>query len=224
MFASQSPIFADLKQNVGNLIVNALAVAGAGAFGYFLTRSIIWAICKFGLQKNPPARISKLLGILGGVAMAILIAGLLFQGQGGGGWGFGPGFGFGTGTGVADGTNKTEPTASQTKPESTETSVPTPKTANPLRIRMLGGQNVKTEDGKLVIYQPLPGNEAYTLDRLKSIIRDRMQDQPNRPAIKEIVIIIEKDSVAHNHDAVLKLQQFALDQGLTVTIQRPPNS
>jgi hypothetical protein len=222
MWVSFAPLFADLKSNIGNMVVNVLAVAGAGAFGFFLTRGIIWLIGKLAFNKKPPQQVSRLLGILGAVAMALLVAALLFQGQGGGGWGFGPGFGFGTGSGdSSNSSNTTESKNGKTNQEITNTS--TPKTGNPLRIRMLGGKNVKLEDDKLVIYQPEPGSEAYTLDRLKPLIRDRMQDKPGVPAIHEIVIIIEKDSVAHNHDAVLKLDQFAKDQGLTVTIQRPAN-
>jgi hypothetical protein len=221
MLASFALIFADLKSNIGNMVVNVLAVGGAGAFGFFLTRGIIWLIGKLAFNKKPPQQVSRLLGILGAVAMALLVAGLLFQGQGGGGWGFGPGFGFGTGSGESSNGSSTTESNGKTSQELTDTS--TPKTGNPLRIRMLGGKNVRMEDDKLVIYQPEPGGEAYTLDRLKRLIRDRMQDKPGEPAIHEIVIIIEKNSVAHNHDAVLKLDQFAKDQGLTVTIQRPAN-
>ncbi len=217
-------LVADLGLNIGTMIVNALAVAGAGAFGYFATRFVIWFVGKFVIHRKPPPQISKVIGLFGGVAMALLIAGLLFKGQGGGGWGFGPGFGFGTGAGTSSTeTSSTEPTTKKSNPE-TVTSTPTPKTPNPLRIRMLGGNNVQKVDGDLAFYQPEPGNEAYTLDRLKSLIRDRMQATPDRPAIAEIVIVIEKDSVAHNHPAVIKLEQFGKDQGLTVTIQRPPGT
>lgn len=219
MLVCFAPIFADLSSNIGNIVVNGLAVAGAGAFGYFLTRGTIWLVGKFAFNKKPPQQVSRILGFLGAVAMALLVAGLLFRGQGGGGWGFGPGFGFGTGSGQ-NGSSTTEPKSGD---EKVHTSAATPKTANPLRIRMLGGKNVKMEGENLVIYQPEPGNEAYTLERLKPLIRDRMQDKPGEPAIHEIVIVIEKESVAHNHDAVLRLDQFAKDQGLTVTIQRPAN-
>jgi hypothetical protein len=219
-----APIFADLTSNIGNIVVSGLAVAGAGAFGYFLTRGTIWLVGKFAFNKKPPQQVSRILGFLGAVATALLVAGLLFHGQGGGGWGFGPGFGFGTGSGgSSNGSSATEPKSGQSGDERENTSTATPKTANPLRIRMLGGKNVKMEGGNLVIYQPEPGNEAYTFERLKPLIRDRMQEKPGLPAIHEIVIVIEKESVAHNHDAVLRLDQFAKDQGLTVTIQLPAN-
>jgi hypothetical protein len=214
-------MFADFKQNIGDVAVNTLAVAGAGAVGYFGIQLTIWLICKFGLHKETPKRVSRLLGILGGIALALFVAGFLFQGGGGGGW-FGMGFGLGGGTGNSSAnTSKNDPTSSKTNHESPSASS-VPKTNNPLRIRMLGGEKAKVGD-ELRFYQLESGDEKLTLDKIKPIVRERMQDKPDRPAIKEIVIIIEKDSVAYNHEAVQKLEQFAKDQGLTVTIQRPPS-
>src|SRR5262245_11544691 len=212
-------MFANLDQNIGAFAVNGLAVAGAGAVGYFGTQLLIWLICKFGLHKETPKRVSKLLGILGGIALALFVAGFLFQAGGGGGW-FGLGIGLGGGTGSSSAnTSKNDPTSPKSNHESTSASS-VPKTANPLRIRMLGGEKAKVGD-ELRFYQLESGVEKLTLDQVKPIVRERMQDKPERPAIKEIVVIIEKESVAYNHEAVQKLEQFARDQGLTVTIQRP---
>jgi hypothetical protein len=214
-------MFADFKDNIGNFAVNGLAVAGAGAVGYFGVQLTIWLICKFGLHKETSRRVSKLLGVLGGIALALFVAGFLFQAGGGGGW-FGMGLGFDGGTGNSSAnTSKNTSTSPRSNHEST-TAASVPKTANPLRIRMLGGEKAKVGD-ELRFYQLESGDEKLTLDKIKPIVRERMQDKPDRPAIKEIVVIIEKDSVAYNHEAVQKLEQFARDQGLTVTIQRPPS-
>ena len=209
--------FAALGQEIGSWVVSVLAIAGAGALGYFLTTVCIVLICKMALHKPAPRRVTKLVSILGGVTVALFVGFLAFHG-GGGGLGFGPGFGFGGG-------DKTDPgeissaASPKTNPEKTDTTKGPPSSS--MSIRMLGGDKAPRIGGDFGYYQPEPGKEAYTLDKLKPLIRERMQDKPDAPAIKEIVIVIEKDSVAHNHDAVLKLKQFAQDQGLTVSVRLP---
>ena len=48
------------------------------------------------------------------------------------------------------------------------------------------------------------------------IILERMKA---KPPVRGIVIIIEEDSVAHNHSAVKRLEEFAKDEQLAVTHQ-----
>ena len=142
---------------------------------------------------------------------------LAFHG-GGGGLGFGPGFGFGGGD-KTDSSEKTSPASPKTDTEKIDTTKA--PVSDLMRIRMLGGDRAPRIGDDFGYYQPEPGKEAYTLEKLKPLIRERMQDKADGPGIKEIVIVIEKDSVAHNHDAVLKLKQFAQDQDLTVSVRLP---
>jgi hypothetical protein len=180
-----------------------------------LTAVTFGLICKLGLHKSTPKRVQKLLGILGGVATALFVGFLVFHG-GGGGWGFGPGLGFGGG-GKSGSTEKSNPTSSRNKPEIAE--APKVQPSDSMRIRMLGGDNVRDER----FYQLELGNEVYTLESLKPLIRTQMQGKPGVPGIKRIVIVIEKDSVAHDHYAVVNLDKYAHDQGLTVAVERPPS-
>src|SRR5437868_4392587 len=151
--------FADMQQNIGNFVVSGLAVAGAGVIGYLLTLLLLWLISKFAFDKKLPKPITRFVCILGGVAVALLVAGLLFHGGGGGGWGFGPGFGFGTGSGTGEEKQK-QPDGKDSGPPKTPRQDPTENTgtaagaAAPLQVLMLGGDRVKgSNEAELTYYQ-----------------------------------------------------------------------
>jgi len=216
--------FADMQQNIGNYVVSALAVAGAGVIGYLLTLFLLWLISKFAFDKKLPKPVTRLVGILGGVALALLVFGLLFNGGGGGGWGLGPGLGFGTGSGTGEEKQK-QPDGKDAGPpktprqDSTEITGNEAGAATPLQVLMLGGDRVKgTSEAELTYYQVLPDGKAYNLADLKSLIRERKN---NKPPIRELLIIIRSDSVSHDHPAVKRLETFVHDEGLAIRYQKP---
>lgn len=213
-----------MGQNIGNFVVSALAVAGAGAVGYFLTAFLLWLITKFAFDKKLPQPVSRAVSVLGGVAVALLVVGLLFNGGGGGGWGLGPGFGFGTGNGTGENKekqpeNKDTGTPKTPRQDSTDNTGTEAGAAAPLQVLMLGGDRVKgSTEAELTYYQVLPDGKAYNLGDLKSVIRERKN---GKPALRELLLIIRSDSVAHDHPAVKRLETFAHDEGLAIRYQKP---
>lgn len=202
-------LVADVAEQVGKQVINVLAVAGSGAVGYFLTFALIWISCRMTIQRQPPKQVTKILSTLGAVACGIAAFFLLFNGAGGGGgWGFGPGMGFGTGS-----TQKAGPTQAQTVPVRTTQNDPGPS-ASALRIRILGGVKVKERRFFLVDGESSPRD----LPEMKQLLRDRAKPMGEKPPIREVIIIVDNDSVARDHVAVRQLEEFVKEQLLTVSI------
>lgn len=213
-------LFADVAQRVGNTIIQILAVAGAATVGYFLVRGLTWLICRATIQKQPPKQVSHILGIVGAVAVGAAAFFLLFYGDGGGGFGFGPGGGwFGAGSGKAE-IGSTQ-TSTQRKSEP-PTDPPTPKTPSKIpaksqfAVRVLGGTDVVDEK-----FFRIDGEQAaLTLADVQKAIRDRKA--ANKDSIQEIVILVYPDSVARDHEKVLALKNFGVNEGLLVSIPENP--
>lgn len=216
-----TPLFADMAQQVGNTIIQALAVAGAAAVGYFVTRGLVWLICRATIHKQPPKQLSHIIGALAAAALGLAAFFFLFMGEGGGGWGFGPGGGwFGTGSGGASVGVTT--TTTQTKFESPPIPLPpmpkSPQTSPKaqLAIRMLGGDDVKEER----FYRVEGQERALTLAEVQKLIRDRKNAAKDK--IQEIVILVYRDSVSRDHEKVLALKNFGINEGLLVSIPENP--
>jgi hypothetical protein len=138
-----------------------------------------------------------------------------------GGWlvmlGFGGGLGFfgggeGSGNGPAAGVQSAASVPADTKavklPAKPEVAAVTPQS---LRIRLLGGPRVVGEK----FYQIDNAPQAMTLSELQKKISEQKQH-----GLKAIEILIYQNSVARNHPAVHSLEDWAGQQGLSVTI--PP--
>jgi hypothetical protein len=212
-------LFADLTQNVGNTVVNGLAVAGGAAVGYFGTWLLTWGLCRATIHKTPPKSVQKLLNVVGAIAGGLIVAALLFKG-GGSGWGSGSGWNLFGGSGK-DGEQpvNSNPTYPGGPTNPTHPTQPIKPDSSPvLRIRMLGGNDVKGDR----FYQIVGDATARTLDELKPIVRERMQPPGGQPGIRTVEIIIDPDSVARNHPAVKQLENFARGEDLTVNISVQP--
>jgi hypothetical protein len=223
MPAPPSIPLADVSEKFGGLIINGLAVAGAGLIGYFVTLLLVWLVGKAALNRKVPTPLRRILCVVGGVAAALAVYAMLFHGgggHGGGGWGLlGSWLGFG----------KSELVSTELKPQATHPEVP-PRTesqshavaaeaAAPLRILMLGGERVKgSSESELTYYQLQPEERPLNLAQVKDLIRERKKA---KPPLHEIVIMIQGDSVARGHLAVKQLADFASDEGLAISYQVP---
>lgn len=211
----------DVGQRIGQFIVNILAVAGAGLIGYLLTATTLWLVVRVALRRRLPKQVTKLTSITGGIALALLIAWMAFFGTGGGfGWG-GLGFGGGSDGGLGAGSLTeavdTEPQVApkpQPGPAQSEKNADSPA-APPLSILLLGGDRVRGDsEDDLTFYQILPDGAAMGFRQIKGALRQRKSDQP---PLREIILIIRHDSVAQNHPAVRRIEEWAKDEGLTVS-------
>lgn len=213
---------ADVGQWIGHLIMSVLAVAGAGLIGYLLTATTLWLLVRVILRRRLPRQVTKLASITGGVALALLISWMAFYGTGGGfGWGFGLGGGSEKGLvpgGPEEPVTVTAANEDSAGPQSSQTKTETPlesSSAPPLSILLLGGSRVKGNDADdLTFYQILPDGAEMGFRQIKVALRQRKSEQP---PLREIVLVIRHDSVAQNHPAVRRIEEWARDEGLTVT-------
>jgi|SRR5579864_3439917 len=211
-------LLADFAENIGNSVVNILAVAGGAAIGYFAVWGIVWGGCRATIHKTPPKTAQKLLNVGGAIVGGLIVFALLFKGDGTG-WGSGSGWNLFGGSGK--GNSQTDSTRATTRTQPTTPTLQETNAGNPvvLRIRVLGGKNVQEKRYYVVEQEPT----AYTLRDLEPIIRDRMQAKSGRPAINSIEIVLDPNQdVDWGHEAVVKLEKFARGEGLTVNTPKKP--
>ena len=82
--------------HAGKVVIGALAVGGGFLVGNLLTLLACRVLAKFAFKQRLNETLEKALRVIGGIAVAILVAFLVFRG--GSGWGFGGG-GSGEGSG-----------------------------------------------------------------------------------------------------------------------------
>lgn len=201
------PPFALFDFNYVQFLVNCLAVGGGFLVGYLSAGAVAWWIDRTFLRKKTPPTLHRASRILGGLALAIIVALLLF-GKGGTGLGGGQGEGLGSGTG-ATGTGPTaEPVETKPKPPAPAKDVPIP-TAR-IRVTMLGGADVKDKRFYLIDDDSAP----KTFEEAKSAIRAKADAAPEKPAVE--VRFTVRNALPQDHPAVRQLADWARESGLTV--------
>lgn len=192
--------------DLGMLIVKCLAVLGGTAVGAYGGGLFIKLAARFFRQKPPP-KVVRLTRMMGGLALGLLVYAWVFGsggeggmgGAGGGWWPFGQKGG--KGNVVA-------------KPGETSTTTPEPSVTNTgvesLTVTMLGGERVLEQRFYLIGSDP-PRN----LPAVRDVISARTKQNAN---LKQLDIVIYKDSVDRDNPAVTVLVQWARDNGLTPRI------
>ncbi|HEY1379736.1 MAG TPA: hypothetical protein VGF55_23230, partial [Gemmataceae bacterium] len=203
--------------DLGQIVVKALAVAGGAAVGALLTGAIVGLIIRQLFRKPQPPAVRTLVRILGGVAGGLAVAVLLFSGMGGGGWGIGS-WGLGTGKGTGDSASARTAATQPDKPSPPEPppkSLPTTPESTRVRVIMLGGDLVRNG----AAYRVEGERQARTLADVQQVIRRRMAADP--PA-KALDILIYENSVARGTAPVDDLELWARQNGLTVNVVTAP--
>ena len=192
-------------------VVKLLAVVGGAALGALVV-GLVLRFCGWWLGANKgPRRLAWLLRGLGGVAGGWLVWLMLTAPGGSGLFGGGGSLFGGRGTGPDTGREAASaPTQPAEKPSSARAATTPGATVS---VTMLGGQRVV--GGRFYLLEG--AKEPLTLDELKRAVKERRQQNPELWVIE---IKIYQDSVSGNHPAVKDLEQWAMDNGLTVS--RPP--
>lgn len=115
---------AAMFDNAGKFVLGALAVAGGFLVGNLLMLLVCRVVAKMAFHSRMNRRFEQALRILAGIAVAVLVAWLVFRG--GPGWGFG-----GTGTGDGEGAGGQD---SSTNPSNPDTPRATPKKSPPSEV------------------------------------------------------------------------------------------
>ncbi len=207
---------ANFVDDLGQIVVKTLAVAGGAAVGALLTGAIVGLIIRRLFGKPQPPAMRTLVRVLGGLAGSLAVAVLLFGGMGGG-WGIGS-WGLGTGKGGGDSASARTTATHPEKPPAPEPapkSLPPPSQDARVRVIMLGGDLVRNG----AAYRIEGERQARTLTDVQQVIRQRMAADP--PA-KALDIIIHENSVAADTVPVDDLKQWARQNGLTVNVVTAP--
>lgn len=178
-------LLADLTSGASNKLaeyaVKCLAVGGGFLVGYFVGRVLAWGIDRWVFAHKAPEQLKRVCALLCGLALAIVVALIVF-GSGGGGL-FGGGGGAGEGKGApSDDQGKPVPPAQKDEPKVVPPKVdpkpPEPKpTAGDLRVAILGGGDVQVgADGEGRFYLIDGEREPKSLPDLKQTIAARRKD------------------------------------------------
>jgi hypothetical protein len=183
------------------------AVVAGALFGFLGSGFVVRKSTKALIRKEAPHVIVFPFRVVGGA-----IGGWLVMFALGGGLGFGTGEGAGNGpaAGVQPSASLSNENRAANLPAKPQVPAPAPLT---LRIRLLGGPRVQGER----FYQLDDAPEPMTLEELEKSI-----DKRKEHGLKGIEILIYQNSVARNHPAVHNLEDWAGQQGLSVTI--PPTT
>jgi hypothetical protein len=196
---------------IAQLLVNCFAVGGGFLAGYIGMMIVGKLVDRFVLHRKTPHTVHMGFRYLGGTAMAILVALIVFgHGQGwtlmGGGL---DGSSNGTG-GQASGetaSTKTDPTLPE--PSKTQTSLATEER---IRITMLGGADVKEQR----FYQLDDDVQARTLAEIKAAIHKRKEGTMKSLGLE--VRFASRNALPQDHPAVGLLTKWARETaGLPVT-------
>ncbi len=211
-------LFADalgsgLSGKVAGYAIKALAVGGGLLVGYALGIGVAWALDRWVFAHKAPPQLKKLCGLLAGVALAILVALIVF-GEGGGGL-FGGGSG-GDSKGTPTPTEKgKEPPAPVTPkedvkvPPKVEPKPPDPKaTPSDVRIAILSGADVR--DDKFYVIDPDPAPKTF--EELKTVIDARRASAKNEPAL---VLRYAKEPLSDSHPEMKRLSAWVKEAKLT---------
>jgi hypothetical protein len=202
---------------VGQVIVNLLAIAGGFLVGQLVTHWSLRLLGHLAFRRQPPEKLLIVLRVLGGVLLAILVALIVFgEGSGfglfsagGDGKGGSPKVEVKEGTGKTDPPKKDEPVKVEEKSKQDE-----PKDSEPERratVTLLGGQDVRDDRFYL-----LDGDRtAKTLAEVKAAVEGRQKADPGRP-VKLLEIRVYRNSVARSHQAVRALEEWATETKMDV--------
>jgi hypothetical protein len=186
---------------VAQLLVNCFAVGGGFLAGYVLAMIAGKVIDRFLLGRKTPQSLQQGFRYLGGTAMAILVALIVFgHGQGwtlmGGGL---------EGTANQTGSTETNPTtANRDTPAPDPGKVSTSlATEERIRITMLGGSDVKDQR----FYQIDDDSQPRTLTEVKGVILKRKESTTKSIGLE--VRFASRNALPHDHPAVGLLAKWA---------------
>jgi hypothetical protein len=180
-------------ENTGKFVLGALAVAGGFLVGNLLMLIVCRLLAKFVFHTMMNRRLEQALRILAGIAVAVLIAWLVFRG--GPGWGFG-----GTGTGEGEGSGGITPSTtrpSEQSPNTTDSKKPPSEVVSPvLRLRI----EAATAYPKTFKFEG--SNDAIDLVAAEKVLEDFKGKVKGEPRLE---ITVYQNSTAADHPDVRDL-------------------
>jgi hypothetical protein len=192
--------------------LNLLAVGGGFLVGHVLTGVIAWALDRWVTGGKTPHGVHRVARIIGGVALALLVALMLF-GQGGYGDGTGPGGGPNPDDKGPGGGTATQPTTN--KDVQPPPPIPRQDATPPeqrVRVTLLGGSDVKDEKFYLIDDDRTPRTFADVVAAVNA-----KKAETKKPVGVEVRFTAD-NTLAENHPAVLRVILWARANDVAVTL------
>jgi hypothetical protein len=194
-------------------LVKALAVAGGALVGGIVSGLVTQLLVRATTTAKVPRWLLQVVRVLGAVALAGVVAALLFNqgGAGGGGFGWFGGGGGGTGTGK-EGTAPAEATGRET-PAPRDTGREPGPTARTLRVEVLVDRR-----NNATVFRPGGKQEPLGLSELESYVRGRREQGL---ALQRLELVIYRNSPDQDSGPVKELLAWARREGLETSIDTP---
>ncbi len=161
------------SEQIAAFAVKCLAVAGGFLAGYVIGGTGAWALDKWALAKKTPDVLKKTISFLTGVALALLIAFIVFGDGSGSGWLGGGSNGPGNNANNPDDGKKSDPNAPKPIDPKVQPKIDTQKTqpeTDVLVVTFLGGEEVQGDR-----FYKLDGSEPMSFEQLKAAILKRKE-------------------------------------------------
>jgi hypothetical protein len=204
---------------VAQFLVNCLAVGGGFLAGFLLTWLVTSLLDRWLTRGRTPDPFHRAARILGGLAVAIVVALVVF-GQGGDGYGVG-GAGDGKGQGAGDqkggddATKPTQPISADVKPTDQPKSDAVPPEQR-VRVTMLGGEDVKDERFYLLDDDRTP----HTFAEVTAAVSAKKSASAKPIGVE--VRFNTTNTLPRTHPAVLRVTNWAQANGVTVSFPAQP--
>ncbi len=190
--------------------LNLLAVGGGFLVGHVLTGVVAWALDRWITGGKTPHGVHRVARVIGGVAVALLVALMLF-GRGGTGSGDGGGGPNPNDKGPGGGTT-TQPTTREVQPPPPEPQKEAPPPEQRVRVTMLGGKNVQDEKFYLIDDDRTPHPFADVVAAV-----DAKKAETKKPVGIEIRFTAD-NTLAETHPAVVRVMNWAKAHDVAVTL------
>ena len=161
------------SEQIAAFAVKCLAVAGGFLAGYVIGGMGAWALDKWALAKKTPDVLKKTISFLCGVALALLIAFIVFGDGSGSGWLGGGGGSDGPGTNSNNPDGGQKPDASKPVDPKVQPKIDPPKAQSEidvLVVTFLGGEEVQGDR-----FYKLDGSDPMSFEQLKAAILKRKE-------------------------------------------------
>jgi hypothetical protein len=202
-------------EQLTDFAMRLLAVGGGFLVGHVLSGVIAWALDRWITGGKTPQGVHRVARMFGGVALALVVALLLF-GRGGYGDGSGPGGGPNPNDKGAGGGSSTQPTDIK----DVQPPLVLPKDTTPpeqrVRVTMLGGADVKDEKFYLIDDDRTPRAFADVAAAVNA-----KKAETKKPVGVEIRFTAD-NTLAENHPAVLRVISWAKAHDVAVTLPAKP--
>jgi hypothetical protein len=214
MMTLGTPVFAQGLgiPDLGLLLVKLLAVVGGAAVGGISGGGLSRLFCRFVVHRQAPARMVKLVRLLGAALLGLAVWFWVFSPGGAGGLGGAGGWWpFGSRGGSSAGSGSAPTTAAEVKATARSLERVKEGPVKALTVEMLGGEQIRQQR-----FYVLEGEkEPRTLEALQEAILERRRHDP---ALKELRIILRPSSVTEDNPAVTELKNWAEARGFPVTL------